>query len=542
MRLFLLGGLILSLAGAAVADDYRVQAPVSAVTLYPNQAEVSRSVETEMTAGTNRLIVTGLPADLQGSALRVEGERFGGELRLGSVSVRRVELIEEASPRERLITSELRSLRLQVRTLDDEIKAAQLQYDLIATLGELIPPDQRRRLAEGDFDLESLQSSTGQIRQSAEQALARIREAEVRRDDLTATIDRFERELAGLATGVKAASEALIDIELTEAGLVSLLLVHPVVNAGWQPVYEAKLDTEAGRLEMVRLAQIHQRTGERWSDISLTLAAGRPSGSTDIDEPVPWFIDAFDPEEAPRPLAEAEPDLAGRALERTAPQALARPSTAEIATSPFAASYLIAGPTTLDSGDETKRLEIEHQNLTAAVKIRTRPRVDPNAYLLAEATRTGDDPWLSGPVSLYRDGQLVGRSRLAGTAPGEKLRLGFGHDRRVEVSYRSLGGERSQGGLIRETRRHRRLFSMTVTNRHDQPRFVQVIDQVPVPRDERIEVELLAESEAPDERDALDTLGALSWSLELDGGERREVLFGYRVSHPADFVVPGFWP
>ena len=69
---------------------------------------------------------------------------------------------------------------------------------------------------------------------------------------------------------------------------------------------------------------------------------------------------------------------------------------------------------------------------------------------------------------------------------------------------------------------------------------ISVINQLPVSRDERIEVELISSSSEPSERNPDDREGLLVWNATYEPGESREIDFGYRVIFPEGLSVIGF--
>jgi uncharacterized protein (TIGR02231 family) len=66
-----------------------------------------------------------------------------------------------------------------------------------------------------------------------------------------------------------------------------------VVNgAGWQPLYDLRLQEEEGQpwLELGYLAEVTQQTGEIWQDMQLSLSTARPALAGRIPELDPWYI------------------------------------------------------------------------------------------------------------------------------------------------------------------------------------------------------------------------------------------------------------
>ena len=68
-------------------------------------------------------------------------------------------------------------------------------------------------------------------------------------------------------------------------------------DAYWSPVYEARLDSDTGALQLLKQASVRQQTDEDWTNVALTLSTSEPTGDLaaprlrsqflDLREPVP---------------------------------------------------------------------------------------------------------------------------------------------------------------------------------------------------------------------------------------------------------------
>ena len=206
----------------------------------------------------------------------------------------------------------------------------------------------------------------------------------------------------------------------------------------------------------------------------------------------------------------------------------------------FAAQYRIAGAAKVPSDNAPHKFVIAEQSIPAALAVRVVPKVAPRAYLYAEFTYPGEAPLLPGPVSLFRDEAFTGIGALALLRPGEAHKFSFGVDDKVAVTYRLVEGERSREGLINKERRQERLYRTELVNHHAEPIEVTVLDQLPVPRDERIKIELLDQSTKPTQTDVEERKGVLAWSETYQPGQERAIVFGYAVTYPENETLPGF--
>ena len=162
------------------------------------------------------------------------------------------------------------------------------------------------------------------------------------------------------------------------------------------------------------------------------------------------------------------------------------------------------------------------------------PALDPRAFLTAQLVNGEEAPLLLGPISIFRDGDVVGQSRLALTAPGAALDLGFGPDDRVRVLRAPVSRNENALSLFGQTRTESREFKTVLKNRHDFPIHAVVTDQTPYSENSAITVEILGQTTPPDEKAPDGKQGLLRWRFDLAPNGTKDLLLAYRLKWPAD--------
>ncbi|MFQ5775269.1 MAG: mucoidy inhibitor MuiA family protein [Kiloniellaceae bacterium] len=544
--------LLLPTAGRA-APEVRGQAEIAAVTVFPDRAEVVRTLEVTLPGGQATVVIEGLPASLTSESVRVRGAAAQA-LRIGSVETKRHFAEGAVREEERRLSADLEALRDQQRALDDRIAAARIQLDFITAIGRDGPDVANREIAEGKLDPEAWRQAFAVIGDGAAKAYERIRAAEIEKRGLERKIVQTRQRLNRIRTGRTANVAARVNVETAGPTAARLHLSYQIPGASWRPLYDARLDSETARTAVVQIGEVRQRTGEDWSNVRLTLSTARPAQDARLPRLASWFIDFADQRFRPE-QAKAEPEPQGlrgslsAALE--APSAAdeisakskakaAAPVTAQVMASEFAAEYRIPGAASVLSDNEPHKFVIAERGFQARLAVRAVPKIAPQAHLYGEITYEGAEPWLPGPVSVFRDGAFVGTNAIPILRPGETFKLSFGVDDKVRVAYRLETGERSREGLINKNRRLERRYLVEVANHHARPMEITVLDQLPVPQDERIEVELLRASTKPSERDFDGRKGVLAWTDTYEPNEERTIRFAYAVSYPEDQTIPGF--
>jgi len=215
----------------------------------------------------------------------------------------------------------------------------------------------------------------------------------------------------------------------------------------------------------------------------------------------------------------------------------AQEQEAAVETGGFQAMFRVPGRVSIAGNEGAKSFRITTAAIAPDLLVRAVPALDETAYLEASFKHSEEAPLLPGRVSLYRDGIFVGRGAMALTPKDETLRLGFGADDKVKVARALVRKIEGSAGIISSARTDEREFKITLRSGHDRPIKVVVEDQVPTSETADIQVEMLAVTTPPTERDVRDRRGVLAWSFEAAPGEPREIKLGWRLRWPGDKLV-----
>jgi len=516
------------------AAELELSAPIVAVTVYPDRAEVTRRGTLAVPAGAHTILLRGLPADLDQRSLRVEGG-----LELGAVQVRQRFASQTVVAAERALDDAISGLRDRIGGLDDKIATARLQIEMVAATGQALARGSAEEIRAGTPDPAGWARAWAALGEGADGARERIRTAEREKRRLAAELDARQRELDTIRTGRRSAVDLEIAARMGDTGPASVALRYQIAGASWQPGYEARLDSSTATLALAQHATIEQRTGEAWENVTAVLATARPATSTELPRLEPWLVDVLDPAQ---PRAAARPAPASVASVEARRELAAAPALdrAAVVATDFAASWAVPGTVTIPGDGSTRVVPLATEQIRVDLLARLVPRVDPHAHLLAAWASAQAGPLLPGEVGLYIDGSFAGTGELPLLRQGERAELGFGADDRIEVDYRQDTAGRSTEGIIRSYRRQERRWLLTAVNRRQRPIRLEIVEHQPVPQDERITVEALDAAQKPSRADLDGRKGVIAWDRELQPGGKVELRWGFAVTAPESLRVTGF--
>jgi hypothetical protein len=85
---------------------------------------------------------------------------------------------------------------------------------------------------------------------------------------------------------------ALIDSK--ESRTIKFELVYTVKEAGWYPTYDVRVVDVQQPLSVLMNANVYQRSGETWNDVSIQLSSGNPTDNATPSKLQTWRIGYFD--------------------------------------------------------------------------------------------------------------------------------------------------------------------------------------------------------------------------------------------------------
>jgi uncharacterized protein (TIGR02231 family) len=524
---------------SATGAEREVRSVLDQVTVYPDGATVTRIIETDVAGGDTTLIARDFPPGLDPASLRVEGEGRG-RLVIGSIDARPPRAERPAVNPE--LENRIEALRDERGTLDDRIAAATARKKFAERFAEKAPAGigdkgEARPLAEW-------RAAFAAIAEEVASADNLVREAKLRQREIDRELARLE---AQRTANPPRKMEVRIDLAADSATPATLRVSYSVRGARWAPLYDARLDTGTRErkpsLELIRRAEIMQRSGEDWDNVALTVSTVRIAkggGAPELRPLIVRFQESLRQRELrseSTPFRSAPAPAAAAGLTRDALAERAEEREATIDTGGYQVVYRIPGRVSVATNEGAKSFRIATASIAPSLVVRATPALDETGYLEANFKHAEDAPLLPGRVSIYRDGMFVGRSQIALTPKDETLRLGFGADDKVKVARTVVRKIEGSAGIISSSKTDEREFRITVRNGHATPIAISIEDQVPVSEIADVAVELLPVTTQPSERDVKDRRGVLVWNFEAGPGELREIKLGWRLRWPSDKAI-----
>jgi uncharacterized protein (TIGR02231 family) len=510
-----------------------IRAAIDHVTVFPDRAQIRHEAKADIPAGTTVLRLAALSPYIDGRSIQVKG--FGNFMIL-TVTHRNNYLRNlEESPDVKNLRSQIESLQMKVEDENAGIavlkeKEAFLTANrTIASRESALTPDQLKNFME---------LYTNNMEQVTLAILKKNRAIK----DYEKQIAALQKQLAGIIGKQELPSgEILVTVSSEKALSGRLTFSYVVMNAGWYPSYDIRVDDISKPVTIFYKANVHQNSGVDWKDVKLSFSNATPWVSGNVPVLNPWFIDYYVPppvfitarasgirrSDAPAVMEMAMADDAMLMKEVEA-----APVEVEKQIGATTVTFDIAIPYSVPSDGKIQTVELQRISTPAEYKYLTVPKISPLAYLTGEITDWARQSLIGGEATLYFENTYVGSSYLNVNQTTDTLTVSLGNDNSILVKREKredFTSRRVLGANKTET------YSFLITIRNNKPNAVKisVLDQVPISSQSGINVQV---TELSGGRHNQQT-GEIKWDLEINPEETKQLILTYSVRYPRDKTV-----
>jgi len=170
---------------------------------------------------------------------------------------------------------------------------------------------------------------------------------------------------------------------------------------------------------------------------------------------------------------------------------------------------------------------LKEASMNGVFKYYAVPKLDKEAYLLAEISDWEKLNLLAGEANIIFEGTYIGKSFLDPASTNDTLNLTLGKDKRVVVKREKMT-DFSSVKFIGSNKLQIITYELTVKNNKKEVIDFILKDQYPISTNKDIEVELRESSDAMVNTE----IGVLTWKLQLAPGESKKVRISYSVKYP----------
>jgi TonB-dependent SusC/RagA subfamily outer membrane receptor len=195
-------------------------------------------------------------------------------------------------------------------------------------------------------------------------------------------------------------------------------------------------------------------------------------------------------------------------------------------------SFDIDIPYDILSNGKAHSVALKEIKLPATYKYYAAPRVDKEAFLLAEINDYSKYNLLPGEANIIFEGLYVGKTTINPNQTADTLNLSMGRDKKINIKREKVV-DKSGTKFLSSYKEQTFTYDLTVRNNKKEEIFMLLKDQYPLSTDKDVIIELLEDGKAKVNTET----GILTWELKLAPNETKKIRISYKVKYPKDKVI-----
>ena len=516
-------------------------AKVKAATVYFNAAEISQTTSVTIPIGTSEIVIKNVANDLNESSVQI-----GAPSTLTVLSVQFTNdyiseyEIDDKSPA-------IKKVRDSIKLVQKEIlKVANAKNSEAKTL-ELLDKNQQVAGINSGLNVLELMKMVDYYKAKRTELSNNINTFSEKEVKLNETLQKLNNKLEiDTSKEEKSSSGKLIVQVMNElAGNVPLEISYLSNSATWNPFYDLRVENVKDPINMLYKAQVIQNTGIDWKKVKLTLSSGNPNQNNKAPLLSSWFLrygesqnnfyvglamdkrNQIQSRKSKEVEAEAVYDAVSAPIVK---KSISQYTT--VAENQLNVSFDIDIPYDILSNGKVHSVALKDIKLPASYKYYAVPKVEKEAFLLAEIADYSKYNLLPGEANIIFEGMYVGKTTINPSQTADTLNLSMGRDKKVSIKREKVV-DKSGTKFLSSKKEQTFTFDITVRNNKKENIDLLLKDQYPLSTDKEIEIELLQSDNAKINTET----GILTWQLQIKANETKKIRISYRVKYPKDQVI-----
>jgi uncharacterized protein (TIGR02231 family) len=339
---------------------------------------------------------------------------------------------------------------------------------------------------------------------------------------LKARLDQFKKQLdeINLHTGVPGAEVTVLFLA-SEDTKTRVDLKYRVIDAGWEPKYDIRVENVSKPVNLYYKANLYNNTGVDWNNVKLKLSTADPLQGAQYPKMQQWNLSQA--QSQTESYKNAQKQINELQKQNTSMQF----KTLEV--DELSAEFEITQPYTIPSDNRAYLVDVNNKQLNAKYEYVSVPKMDKDAFLVAKVVGWADLNLVSGNASIYYNGSYIGQSGINIQEISDTLELSLGRDNKIAIT-RVKKSELNEHQFIGNSEKEVFSYEIVVKNNREIPVSINILDQVPIKTDSRMEINIAELSKGFYNK----YNGEVNWAMALQPGETRKLVFNFSVKSPKD--------
>lgn len=520
-------------------------AKVKGATVYFNSAEMSQSMSTNLPKGTCEIVVKNVADYLNENTVRI-----GSPATLTVLSVQFSNNyisefeIDEKNPA-------IKKVRDSIKMVEKDLTKITNAKDSEAKAIELLDKNQQVFGSNSGLNVMELMKMVDYYKQKRTQisdTYDDLEEKTVKLNELLVKL-RTKLEINTSKEDKTSNGKLIIQVMNEIAGNVDFDINYITNNATWRSFYDLRATNITEPINMMYKAEVIQNTGIDWKKVKLTLSSGNPNQNNQAPILNAWWLSYQDVNNygyqnqvqnrlqgrmanAPVQNDLAEVVVTGQGIDKKAKSLGYSTIQADVQENQLNISFDIDIPYDILSNGKGHSVALKEIKLPATYKYYAAPRVEKEAFLIAQINDYSKFNLLQGEANIIFEGMYVGKTFINPNQTTDTLNLSMGRDKKISIKREKVA---DKSGTKFLSSKKEQIFTFDITIRNNKKEAVEMLlkDQYPMSPDKEIEIELLESDGAKINTET----GILTWNLNLKTLETKKIRISYKVRYPKDKII-----
>lgn len=515
-------------------------AKVKAATVYFNAAELTQTTSVNLPVGTSEIVIKNVADYLNENTVQIGAP--------SSVTVLSVQFtqnyiseyeVDEKNP-------DTKKVRDSISYLQKELKKVENAKDSDAKTIELLDKNQQVWGANSGLNVTELMKMVDYYKLRRTELNNSYDANEEKYNKLTLQLANLNKKLEVNTQKEEKSSQGKLILQVMNevAGLVNLDINYITNSASWSPFYDLRAESIKEPINMMYKAQVVQNSGVDWKKVKLTLSSGNPNQNNQAPILSSWFLrygNYYDISQVSvQNKLQSRGYYAKEENEKADMEVAAAPVMADSSISNFTSisenqlnvSFDIDIPYDIMSNGKAHSVALKEIKLPASYKYYAAPRVEKEAFLLAEINDYSKYNLLQGEANIIFEGMYVGKTVINPNQTADTLNLSMGRDKKISIKREKVV-DKSGTKFLSSYKEQTFTYDITVRNNKKEEVNMLLKDQYPLSSDKEITVELLDDGKAKVNSET----GIMTWELKLAPNETKKIRISYKVKYPKDKII-----
>ncbi len=537
---------LLTLALLLVSSCFYAQKPifttgkVKSATVYFNAAEITQTTNVNLPVGTQEIVIKNVANYLTESSIQIGAP--------SSITVLSVQFtndyisefeIDESNPEIKKVKDSITLIEKELQKVINSKNSETKTVELLDKNQQIAGQNSGLNVAE----LVKLVDFYKSKRTETSNAINSLIEKEQKLNELLKKLNN-KLEIDTSKEDKMSEGKLILQVMNEVAGNVPLEISYLTANAGWMPFYDLRANSVAEPIDMMYKAQVVQNTGIDWKKVKLTLSSGMPNQNNQAPTVNPWFL-----RYQPQYFADSEPTLQEVVVSASGIRRGKKDNKVDkdgiddivdssisnyttISESQLNVTFDIDIPYDILSNGKKHSVSLKEIKLPVTYKYYAAPKLDKEAFLLAEITDYGKYNLLKGEANIIFEGMYVGKTMVNPNQTSDTLNLSMGRDKKVSIKREKVV-DKSGTKFLSSKKEQTFTYDIIIRNNKKEAVSMKLEDQYPLSTDKEIEVELKEKDGAKVNTET----GILTWELDLKPNETKKIRLSYSIKYPKNKVI-----